>query len=82
MQSFRKPREPDALTLATATWLAAGAVLSGLTPLPLHDPRYGWSLTFWLIAAPIALLAALHPRAMLQPALRLLRSGRRRRSHR
>ena len=60
MQAFRKPRrEPDVLTLAVVTWLAGGIVLLGLTPLPLRDPRYGWSLTFWLVAAPLALLAAL-----------------------
>lgn len=58
MQTFRKSREPDALTLAAATWLAAGVVLFGLTPLPLHDPHYGWSLAFWLLCAPGAIIAA------------------------
>ncbi|MBS0432193.1 MAG: hypothetical protein JSS21_07275 [Proteobacteria bacterium] len=61
MQSFRKPsREPDAIILCAAAWLAAGLVLLGLTPLPLHDPRHGWSLAFWLLAAPATLLAAIH----------------------
>ena len=48
----RQQFQPDALTLAASTWLAAGLVLLGLTPLPMHDPRYGWSLAFWLLAAP------------------------------
>lgn len=82
MQTFRNARrEPDALTLAAATWLAAGLVLLGLTPLPLHDPHYGWSLAFWLLAAPAAILFARifarpdHPLAPLR-----LRSIRRRNS--
>jgi hypothetical protein len=50
-------RKPDVLILIAATWLAAGAVLLGLTPLPLHDARYGWSTAFWLLAAPAAILA-------------------------
>jgi hypothetical protein len=81
MQTFRKPREPDALTLAAATWLAAGLVLLGLTPLPLHDPHYGWSLAFWLVAAPAAILATrLLLRANQTPAPMRLRSIRRRNS--
>lgn len=59
MRTYRNAhREPDALVLAAATWLAAGVVLLGLTPLPLHDAHYGWSLAFWLLAAPSAILAA------------------------
>ncbi|TAN05933.1 MAG: hypothetical protein EPN38_09870 [Rhodanobacteraceae bacterium] len=50
----------DALTLTAATWLAAGGVLLGLTPLPLHDPTLGWSPAFWLLAAPAVLLVARH----------------------
>lgn len=82
MRSFRHPRrEPDALTLAAVTWLAAGLVLLGLTPLPLHDPRYGWSLAFWLLAAPSAILAArLIIRANQPPTPVRLRSIRRRNS--
>lgn len=81
MQAFQKAREPDVLTLAAATWLAFGVVLFALTPLPLHDPHYGWSLAFWLLAAPGAILItrsivrANHP---LAPAR--LRSIRRRNS--
>ncbi len=49
-------RHPDVLTLAAATWLACGIVLLGLTPMPWHDASSGWSLAFWLLAAPILLL--------------------------
>ena len=57
MQTFHNWK-PDVLVMTTAAWLAAGAVLLGLTPLPLHDAYYGWSTTFWLLAAPAAMLAA------------------------
>ena len=82
MQTLRNPRrEPDALTLAAMTWLAAGLVLLGLTPLPLHDPHYGWSLAFWLLAAPSAiLLAKLVLRTDQAAAPSRLRSIRRRNS--
>lgn len=83
MRTFHKPQhEPDALILGAATWLAAGIVLFGLTPLPLHDARYGWSLAFWLIAAPLAMLAVLAVlrHAHHSPAPARLRSIRRRNS--
>ena len=80
-------RPPDVLSLGAATWLAAGIVLLGLTPLPLHDPRYGWSLAFWLLVAPATLLAAIHITRVVAPqrgtqafAPVLLRSMRRRNS--
>ena len=57
MQTFHN-RKPDVLVLTAAAWLAAGAVLLGLTPLPLHNAYYGWSTAFWLLAAPAAMLAA------------------------
>ena len=74
-------RQPDALTLAAAGWLAAGVVLLFLTPLPAHDVRTGWSSAFWLLAAPAAVLAirfALHADHVLSPVR--LRSIRRRNS--
>jgi len=79
---FQKSREPDALTLAALAWLAVGFVLLGLTPLPAHDATYGWSPAFWLIVAPAALLAVLHPRAALLPARTWQRARNRHRSHR
>jgi hypothetical protein len=64
---------PDALTLASATWLACGVVLLGLTPLPLHDPISGWSPAFWLVGAPLVLLMARRlcmPGPRLRPVIR------------
>jgi hypothetical protein len=80
MQTFQN-RKPDVLTLAAATWLAAGVVLLLLTPMPTHDAQHGWSIAFWLIAAPAAVLAArfaLHTDHTLSPVR--LRSIRRRNS--
>lgn len=48
----------DGLTLATATWLACGIVLFGLTPLPWRDAALGWSPVFWLVVAPCIVLIA------------------------
>ncbi len=79
---FQHRREPDALTLAALAWLAIGFVLLVLTPMPAHDATYGWSPAFWLIAAPAALLVALHPRAALLPARTWQRTRIRRTQHR
>lgn len=73
--------QSDVLTLAVATWLAAGVVLLLLTPLPAHDTQTGWSTAFWLLAAPAAMLAirvALQVDHALSPVR--LRSIRRRNS--
>lgn len=80
-QRNQRPRS-DALTLGAGTWLAIGLVLLVLTPLPLHVARYGWSLAFWLIGAPVVILVALAvmrcPDHSLTPVR--LRSMRRRNS--
>ncbi|HEX5959730.1 MAG TPA: hypothetical protein VFY97_00610 [Rhodanobacteraceae bacterium] len=55
---MQAPRNPDPMTLAAGTWLAAGLVLYGLTPLPLRDATLGWSAAFWLLGAPALLLLA------------------------
>lgn len=59
MNSNRSSSQPDPLALAALAWLAFGAVLLGLTPLPAHDACTGWSRAFWLLIAPAALLSAL-----------------------
>ncbi|GAP64819.1 hypothetical protein MBSD_n0101 [Mizugakiibacter sediminis] len=53
-------------------WLGAGLPTLLLTPLPLYDRLLGWSAAFWLVGAPLALLAALAPRLPLA----LLRAAR------
>ncbi|MCE5233787.1 MAG: hypothetical protein ABFC67_12485 [Mizugakiibacter sp.] len=58
--------------LAALAWLGAGLAALLLTPLPLHDRLLGWSAAFWLVGAPLALLAALEPRlplALLRAAM-------------
>lgn len=58
LHPYDPAREPDALSLGAATWLACGIVLLGLTPLPLHAAALGWSPAFWLLAAPCVVLLA------------------------
>lgn len=57
---MRRPQAPspasNPLTLAAGTWLAAGIVLFGLTPLPLRDAQWGWTPAFWLLLAPALIL--------------------------
>lgn len=68
----------DPITLALATWLACGAVLLGMTPLPLHSALTGWAPAFWLLAAPALLLLArplLAPRATAATLQRASRRG-------
>jgi hypothetical protein len=57
-RSRTAPAVPDPVTLGAATWLACGLVLLGLTPLPLRDTHFGWSFTFWALAAPSVVLLA------------------------
>lgn len=48
--------QPDVLTLAGGTWLAAGVVVYLLTPLPFRDAAWGWTPAFWLLLAPAIVL--------------------------
>ncbi|MGH8184340.1 MAG: hypothetical protein ACREPH_11850 [Rhodanobacteraceae bacterium] len=63
---MQKTRLQDPIILAAGTWLAAGAVLYGLTPLPLHADGWGWTLAFWALAAPAIVLFARH---LFKPAV-------------
>lgn len=47
----------DAITL----WLAFGSLLLLTGLLPVHSALLGWSLPFWLVAAPLLLLSILAP---------------------
>ena len=45
-------------------WLGAGSavwLLQLLTPLSLFGPRWGWTPCFWLLLAPLSVLAVLQP---------------------
>lgn len=65
----------DPAFLATGTWLAAGVVVFGLTPLPLHSAAWGWTPAFWALAAPALMLFARYVSAFtaapLAPTARL-----------
>jgi hypothetical protein len=70
------PRQRRCQTIALA-WLAAGAFLLVLGPLDAHDDAWGWTPLFWLLLAPLSLLAAIHPTWPLQLLARVLRAQRR-----
>ncbi|KRF01194.1 hypothetical protein ASG87_12360 [Frateuria sp. Soil773] len=50
------------LALAAGGWLLLGGFLLALTPLPVHTERLGWSPLFWLLVAPLSLLAGMQLR--------------------
>ncbi|HET8899130.1 MAG TPA: hypothetical protein VFN09_10200 [Rhodanobacteraceae bacterium] len=53
-------------------WLGAGAAVSLWLPLRVDDPRYGWSLAWWLLGAPLLMaLLAWGPRGRAQQRLRI-----------
>lgn len=58
-------------------WLAVGASLLVLTPLDAHDESWGWTPLFWLLLAPLSLLAAMQPTWPLHLLARALRAQRR-----
>lgn len=47
---------------AIKLWLALGSLLLLTGLLPAHSALLGWSLPFWLVAAPLLLLSILAPR--------------------
>jgi len=61
---------------AVKLWLALGSLLLLTGLLPVHSALLGWSLPFWLVAAPLLLLSTLAPHL---PRQWLRRCGTRRR---
>jgi hypothetical protein len=55
-----------AFQLATGAglWLLLGGFLLALTPLPAHTESLGWSPLYWLLLAPLCVLAALRLRRL------------------
>lgn len=49
---------------ATGAWLLLGSLLLGLTPLPAHTDALGWAPLFWLLLAPLCMLAGLRLRRL------------------
>lgn len=40
-------------------WLTVGGFVLALTPVPAHTAQAGWSPAFWLVLAPLCVLAGL-----------------------
>jgi hypothetical protein len=55
-----------ALRLATVAglWLLLGGFLLALTPLPAHTEALGWTPLYWLLLAPLCVLAGLRLRRL------------------
>ena len=58
------------LAAGAGLWLLLGAFLLALTPVPAHTEALGWAPLFWLLLAPLCVLAGLRMRrlALVLPA--------------
>ena len=64
MRNAACPRRFGAMLLAAAAlWWLAGSFLLLLTPWSLHTPRLGWTAVYWLLLAPLCVMAGLSLRA-------------------
>jgi hypothetical protein len=52
----------QALAAASLLWLLFGCFVLTLTPVPAHTANLGWSPLFWLLVAPLCVLAGLRVR--------------------
>jgi hypothetical protein len=62
MNEMLTPRRT--LALIALAWLACGTLVLLLTPLSGRSELLGWTPTFWLLLAPLSVLAALRRRAL------------------
>jgi hypothetical protein len=56
------------LAAGAGLWLLLGAFLLALTPLPAHTEALGWAPLYWLLLAPLCVLAGLRLRRLALPA--------------
>lgn len=58
------------LAAGAGLWLLLGGFLLALTPVPAHTEALGWAPLFWLLLAPLCVLAGLRLRrlALTTPA--------------
>lgn len=52
------------LAAGAGLWLLLGAFLLALTPLPAHTDALGWAPLYWLVLAPLCVLAGLRLRRL------------------
>ena len=52
------------LAAGAGLWLLLGGFLLALTPLPAHTDALGWSPLYWLLLAPLCVLAGLRLRRL------------------
>jgi hypothetical protein len=56
------------LAACAGLWLLLGAFLLALTPLPAHTDAFGWAPLYWLLLAPLCVLAGLRLKRLAVPA--------------
>lgn len=52
------------LAAGAGLWLLFGGLLLALTPLPAHTEQLGWAPLYWLLLAPLCMLAGLRLRRL------------------
>lgn len=52
------------LAAGAGLWLLFGGFLLALTPLPAHTEALGWAPLYWLLLAPLCVLAGLRVRRL------------------
>jgi hypothetical protein len=52
------------LVAGAGLWLLLGTFLLALTPLPAHTEALGWAPLYWLLLAPLCVLAGLRLRRL------------------
>jgi hypothetical protein len=52
------------LAAISLLWLGFGGFVLALTPVPAHTASLGWSPLFWLLVAPLCVLAGLRLRRL------------------
>jgi len=67
MPVSRSPSFTAPLAAAAGLWLVLGAFLLALTPLPAHTDALGWAPLYWLLLAPLCVLAGLRLRRLAFP---------------
>lgn len=67
MSTSRSQTLAFSMVAGTGLWLLLGGFLLGLTPLPAHTAALGWTPLYWLLLAPLCVLAGLRLRRLACP---------------
>lgn len=68
MRACPPPSPAFPLAAGAGLWLSFGTFLLALTPLPARTEALGWAPLFWLLLAPLCVLAGLRLRRGVRTA--------------